>query len=224
MSGAAPPFAFFSLALPLLLLAACKDDPPSGAKTASMASIGPSERCVVHLHGKSGRGRAPHVRDGVAHLYPDGNAPGWGGLQWLYFPEAKYEEVRSTVSQAIGAAECQRVIVAGFSNGAAAAAKLRCRNERFGGRVIGYVVDDPVPDHGVDGCAPSRDLKVQLYWTGGLASAVAGWDCAAADWTCEGGSTIGIEKYARALAVPVTPSVHKEHKEYESPPELGAWW
>jgi hypothetical protein len=177
----------------------------------------------VHLHGKAGRGSSSTSSAGVKHVCPDGNASGWGGRQWLYFPEPEYRQVRATIRAAVEQTGCEQVIVHGFSNGAAAAAKLYCRRESFGGKVIGYIIDDPVPDHGADGCKPDPALKLRLYWSGALATAVKGWSCAEADWTCEGGQTIGISDYARALGTSAARSVHRTHRPYESPPEYEAW-
>ena len=112
----------------------------------------------------------------------------------------------------------------GFSNGASAAAKLYCRGEDFGGTVSGYIVDDPVTDHAVDACKPAPGAKLRLYWTGGLGQAVDGFACAPSDWTCEGGTTIGIERYSRALGVAWAPSMHRDHREHASPPEYSSWW
>lgn len=161
---------------------------------------------------------------GIRHLHPNGNAPGWGGLQWLYFPDDDYSFVRVIVGGIIEQNACRRVIIHGFSNGAAAAGKLFCRGETFEHRVIGYVLDDPVPDHGVEPCTPAGSVKMRLYWTGALAQASDGWSCKSADWTCEGDTTIGITKYARAVGVSVTPSIHKNHEEYRNPPEYRTWW
>ena len=65
---------------------------------------------------------------------------------------------------------------------------------------------------------------MRLYWTGALSVATDGWPCSTRDWTCEGGRTIGIEKYARALGTEVKKSIHTTHAEYSSPPEQTAWF
>jgi hypothetical protein len=180
-------------------------------------------RCVVHLHGKGGRGAAASLENGVAHLRPSGNADAWGGLEWRYFPEPRYEEVRATVANSIAAAGCERAVVHGFSNGGAFAGKLYCRGETFGGRVAGYVVDDPVPDGAVLACKPAPGVRVKVYSTGALSVAADGWACEQQDFTCEGGRTIGIARYGQALGVEVTPSIHTKHAPYERPPEYEAW-
>lgn len=160
----------------------------------------------------------------MVYLRPGGNGEAWGGRQWLYFPDDRYREMRDAIAAAIQNAGCAQAIVQGFSNGAAAAAKLYCRGERFGGRVKGYIVDDPVTDHGVDTCAPAEGIPVRIYWTGALSVATDGWSCQTQDWTCEGGQTIGIVRYAQALRTEVQRSIHASHTEYASPPEQQAWF
>ena len=64
------------------------DAAPSGATT---------DRCLLRLHGKGGGGAETVVEDGVSVISPDGNAEGWGGWQWLYFPEDEYATARQIV-------------------------------------------------------------------------------------------------------------------------------
>jgi pimeloyl-ACP methyl ester carboxylesterase len=198
--------------------------PPVSQPVAAKLPTASGKACIVLLHGKGGHALPERVTGDTTYLLPGGNTDGWGGRYWLYYPEQRYQEVRAIVQRAIDDAGCGPVIVQGFSNGAAAAAKLYCRAERFNQHVIGYIVDDPVPDHGADGCKPAAGVQLRLYWTGGLSVATAGWSCAEQDWTCEGGSTIGIERYGRALATEVKPSIHSTHAEYASPPEQTLWF
>jgi len=178
---------------------------------------------VVSVHGKSGSGQPEWTGgDGIRHSYPGGNAAGWGGRQWLYYPEGNYQSARNIVAQDVAAGGCGRVVIDGFSNGAAFAAKLYCRGETFGGKVVGYVIDDPVVDHAVEGCA-RPPVKVVIYWTGAIA-VPDGWNCASADWTCEGGSTIGIARYEAAIGVVHKPSIYANHQPYDDPPELHNWF
>jgi hypothetical protein len=86
--------------------------------------------------------------------------------------------------------------------------------------VVGYVIDDPVVDHAVEGCA-RPGVRVVLYWTGDI-DQPDGWDCG--DWTCEGGSTIGIARYEAAIGVARKPSIHTTHQQYHDPPELHSWF
>jgi hypothetical protein len=206
----------------LALVTACSKH-HDGAVVDRHAARVPGKQCVVHLHGKSGEGAPDSVEGGVTHLRPGGNASGWGGRQWLYFPDDRYTEVRSIVGLTLSNGGCDRAVVHGFSNGAAAAAKLFCRGETFDARVVGYVIDDPVVDHGADQCRPASGVMVRLYWTTALAQAVDGWFCAGADWTCEGSTTIGVEQYAARLRTTITPSPHTTHAPFDAPPEYAAW-
>ncbi|HEX4982734.1 MAG TPA: hypothetical protein VFV63_13600, partial [Ilumatobacteraceae bacterium] len=181
-------------------------------------------RCVVRIHGKGGTGGASSETDGIIQVFPTGNADGWGGRQWLYFPDESFVEARDIVAAAAEAEGCTRFVVDGFSNGAAFAAKLYCRGETFDGRLVGVVIDDPVPDNGVADCMPSAAVAGALYWTGGLdAQAQPGTDCASIDWTCDGGTLIGIEPYAAALGLDVQPSPFSEHEWYLDAPEIETW-
>jgi hypothetical protein len=195
-------------------------DSVSGSTAAPPTGL--RERCLVRLHGKGGTGGEPSEADGVTILAPTGNADGWGAKQWLYFPDDEYEAARGIVADAVE--QCEQVIVNGFSNGAAFAAKLYCRGETFDGRVVGVVVDDPVVDASVEGCAPDPAVTVTLYWTGALdATAQPGWECAEGDWTCEGGTTIGIEAFADAIGVEPLDSPFDAHEWYVDAPETMAW-
>jgi hypothetical protein len=162
------------------------------------------------------------VEDGVTVSSPDGNADAWDGHEWRYFPDADYKAARDTVAKTIEG--CSQVIVNGFSNGAAFGAKLYCRGETFEGRLVRVVVDDPVVDAAVEGCAPDPSVGLTLYWTGALeAQAQPGWDCSEADWTCEGGQTIGIDAYAEALGTATQASPFDEHQWFLDAPEVSAW-
>jgi pimeloyl-ACP methyl ester carboxylesterase len=208
-----------------LLASACGsgESAATAQPPAPLLPPGADKKCVVLLHGKGGTAQPSSVAGGIEYLRPGGNANGWDGREWRYFPQQGYEQVRAVVSGALDAAGCGRAVLQGFSNGAAAAAKLYCRGEDFGGRVRGYVVDDPVPDGGVLACRPRPGMLLRLYWTGGLAVATDGWSCATQDWTCEGGRTVGIARYARELGTQAVPSIHGTHAQYESPPEIPAW-
>ena len=196
--------------------------PTTTASPTTTAALTAAVRCVVRLHGKGGDGTATTSVAGRLEVSPRGNSAAWGGWQWLYFPDASYAAASALVANAISANGCTRVVIDGFSNGAAFAAKLACRNATFGGTVVGYVIDDPVPDHGTDVC--SRTVPAVLYWTGALAgTAQPGWSCALGDWTCEGGTTIGIAATASHLALAVTASPNTTHSPYVNPPEIAAW-
>jgi len=196
------------------------NDPVASGESAATSAA--SSQCLVRLHGKGGTGRAPVTAGDTTTVSPSGNAEGWGGRQWRYFPDEEYAGARDLVADAVSG--CDRIIVNGFSNGGAFAAKLYCRGERFGGRLVRVVVDDPVVDAGVAECAPAADVEIVLYWTGGLEpTAAPGWDCAEGDWTCEGGTTIGIDAYAAALGTEVKQSRFDDHEWYWDAPEVSQW-
>ena len=68
------------------------------------------------------------------------------------------------------------------------------------------------------------DVEAILYWTGGLAAPRSlGWDCTLGDWTCEGGTTIGIDRYATAMDLDVTPSPFSDRQWYWDAPEVAQW-
>jgi hypothetical protein len=212
-----------------VLGAACGDDDGgTAAPTGPAGPTGPAVtvpaggRCLVRLHGKGGTGAATTTDGDVTVIAPSGNSDGWGAKQWLYFPAAEYDAARAIVADAVTG--CGEIIVDGFSNGGSFAASMYCHGEAFDGRLRRVVVDDPVTDHAVDGCAPDPSVAVTLYATGALEqTAPAGWQCSKGDWTCQGGETIGITAYAAALGVPRQQSPHTDHQPYTDPPELSDW-
>src|SRR4051812_4468247 len=119
-----------------------------GSDSAQPAVTIQADKCLISLHGKGGRGSDAVQRDGYVMASPTGNADGWGGRQWLYFPEERYTEAVGIVRSAIDATGCTDVVIHGFSNGAAFAASMYCHGESFDGRLRGIVVDDPVTDQG----------------------------------------------------------------------------
>lgn len=200
--------------------ASCASEP---APEPAAETVVRADRCLVRVHGRSESGAASVLRDGYAEISPTGNDEAFGGYQWLYFPEDRYQQARHIIAEAIDAAECERVVLNGFSNGAAFVAKVLCRGETFGGRLVGVVIDDPVPDEGVVPCEPASGIDAALYWTGALTDADAGTDCDSIDFTCEGGRLIGIDAYADSLGVAIEQSVFDEHRWYRDAPELDAW-
>ena len=180
--------------------------------TTTTTTSGPSVLCVVWLHGKGGSGWASSNDGTFQYVAPTGNGSAWGGSEWRYDSGGAYTEAVGIIRAAVDADGCTSISVHGFSNGAAMAAKLFCSGETFDGRLRGVVVDDPVPDHGTAGCAPASGVQVKLYWTGDLAWATAGTDCGSIDWTCEGGSILGIDATAANLGTPITASPHTSHQ------------
>jgi hypothetical protein len=206
------------LAAVTLSVSCGSDDARSDPSEAGSPETVEGGRCVVRLHGKGASGAPSEAGAGATIINPDGNEEGWGGRQWLYFPDDRYAEAMAVLEGVT--APCEQVIVHGFSNGGAFAAKLYCRGESFDGRLVRVVVDDPVVDNAVNDCAPDPAVEVALYWTGALdPPATPGWDCSEMDWTCEGGSTIGIDAYASALMTQVLTSPFDSHTWYLDAPE-----
>ncbi|CAN5806614.1 hypothetical protein BH24ACT5_BH24ACT5_00060 [soil metagenome] len=204
-------------------LVACSTDQSSTPTTTEPSDLR-ADACLVRLHGRSDVGTTPVVHERFLELSPNGNAIYQDGLQWLYFPEDNYSTAVSNVVIAIDDAGCRRVVLYGFSNGAAFGAKLYCRGEDFDSRLVGVVIDDPVPDLGTLDCAPTAGVPAVLYWTGSLQEAQDGRDdCEEIGWTCEGGSAVSIETTAAWLAVPGTPSPFYDHIPFRDAPEIGEW-
>jgi hypothetical protein len=205
-----------------IALACSQDDDSGSAPSVPTETVPAGGRCVVRLHGKGGQGAPTTTIGEVTYVAPDGNADGWGGRQWLYFPDEEYESARAVVAEAV--AGCGPIIIHGFSNGASFAAAMYCRGETFDGRLRRVVIDDPVTDHVVDSCRPDPSVAVTLYATGALdAQAPVGWRCSEGDWTCQGGDIIGIDAWSRALGVPRQQSAHTDHQPYDDAPELSDW-
>ena len=211
-------------AMAFTLLACGGDDSSSAPATTAPtdSAVERSGRCVVRLHGKGGDGAPDEIVAETTIVSPSGNDEAGDGRQWLYFPEDRYAEAVDVITAATEG--CEQVIIDGFSNGGSFAAKLYCRGETLGGRLVRVVIDDPVVDSGVVDCSPAPSVGVALYWTGALEStAVPGWDCEEGGWTCEGGTTIGIDAYAAALGTEVLASPFDEHEWYLDAPELAQW-
>jgi hypothetical protein len=183
-------------------------------------------RCVVWLHGQGGGTQPSETVNGITYVYPGGNDDDpnttGSGRRWLYYGDQLYLQAVGVVQGAITANGCTKVVIDGFSNGGAFAGKLLCRGETFGGVVVGYVVDDPVTDGAVLGCARVTS-NVSMYWTGALDYAEAGWDCAANGWTCETPTLIGSTAYASSIGAPKLKSPNRRHKPYTWPPEVAGW-
>lgn len=211
------------LAAAVPLVSSCGSSGADDADTTTSAPV-VADRCVLWLHGRSERGAATEVIDGVAHVRPDGNAEAGAGRQWLYAEPSDLEAATTIVREAVDAASCQDVAVHGFSNGGAFAAKLYCSGDDLDGRLRGVVIDDPVTDGSAAGCDPHEEVAGALYWTTALeSSGPAGSDCAEIGWTCEGSVVIGVDAYSEALGLPVKPSIHTNHVVYADPPEIAEW-
>ena len=206
----------------------CGDDTGAVPNPTTTQSIGTSRNwpsnCVVRLHGKGGNGEPARVAGDLTELSPAGNAEGWGARQWVYDSDERYAQAKAIVADALDGATCTRAVVNGFSNGGAFAAALYCGGEQFDGRVVGYVVDDPVPDNAVLDCAPVVETQLALYWTGALDEvATPGANCRDLDWTCAGESLLGIARYAEELETTPTPSPYVEHQWHREAAEVSLW-
>ncbi|MGY6501047.1 MAG: hypothetical protein ACXIVQ_09185 [Acidimicrobiales bacterium] len=211
------------LAAVVILLASCTDDGDSAISSGSPSNDVQADSCIIRLHGRSDTGAPPELVGTHAELSPIGNAAFGDGHEWVYDSEATFDEARSAVVDAADAADCRRIVINGFSNGAAFAGHLVCAGEDFDGRLVGAVVDDPVPDEGTMTCRPSPGVEVTVYWTGALDVAEPGVTCESLGWTCIGDVLVGIDAYARGLDVPVTPSPNSEHEWFRDAPELLEW-
>src|SRR5688572_26515148 len=113
------------------------------------SSPGPSgKKCVVSLHGKGGDGGAPWQNGDVTWLFPTGNGDGggWGPHHWEYATTTMYNQALSIINGQITPQNCGQITLIGFSNGAAMAAKVYCQGQNFSNKLVGVIVDDPVPD------------------------------------------------------------------------------
>ncbi len=182
-----------------------------------------ADRCLVQVHGRSEEGAAPRKLSDYAVLRPDGNVPNeGGGRKWTYDTDESYSDALARITEVVDDAGCQVVVLHGFSNGGGFTGALLCRGETLGGRLVGAVVDDPVPDDSSP-CRPDASVKIAVFWTGGLEGATPGRSCAELGWTCAGDFLVGIEEYAERLGAAVTPSVHDEHLVYDDAPQIREW-
>ncbi len=183
-----------------------------------------AEDCLVWLHGKGGQGGQTTLDGDRAVVRPEGTEPGWDGRQWIYAEQDSFDDGVEVITAAADAADCQRIVVHGFSNGASMAAKMYCAGVALDGRVVGYIVDDPVVDASSAQCQPADGQELVLFWTGALArSAPPGTVCADIDWTCEGPTVGDVIDYADGLGTEVVDSVETEHEPYPDPPQIGQW-
>lgn len=200
-------------------LAACSSD-----DEAEPAEPVTADACVVTIHGKSERGRETVIVDGVADVRPNGNDSAGSGRQWIYFPSDRLDEARRIVEESVARASCRDVVIHGFSNGGAFAAKLYCTGSDLGGTLRGVIVDDPVTDDSTQDCAPVAGIPVALYWTGALESdAPPGTSCESIGWTCDGPQVRGVVAFAEALGVEPVQSPNREHIIVANPPEVRRW-
>lgn len=195
------------------------------------------QRCLVYLHGRGGNGYPTETQYDAAgsyeHIRPSANESyALGGRVWIYFHPAYpdiyatgYPEMLSGIKAAIPAS-CGRIILMGFSNGGAAAAKIYCQGETFNGRLMGVIIDDPVTDTGTQSCNHAPSLPVVLYITGGLGTDTGNCYFAGNPYyfTCQDDTRLSPAQYASGLGTVVKQSIHTSHTPYIYPPELYQWW
>ena len=181
-----------------------------------------SELCEVQLHGRTEQGAAPRRSEERVVLRPDANRSfEQGGRVWIYDTESEFREARDLVGELVQEAGCEAVVLHGFSNGAAFAAKLACSGETFDSRLVGVVVDDPVADDSSPDCTPGEGVDVALYWTGAIPDEGS---CRDLGWTCAGGDElVGIAAFAERLGAAVQNSPEEDHRMNEDPPEIPRW-
>ncbi|MEO0493173.1 MAG: hypothetical protein AAF081_07145 [Actinomycetota bacterium] len=208
-----------------LVAVGCGGSDGGGEDGSSFVPTEIADDCLLLLHGKGSDGAPPRVDGDRLVISPRGNANGWDAYQWEYRTADDYADARAVVLNVLNQAQCLRVVIHGFSNGAAMTAALACDAEFHGGPVVGYVVDDPVTDDVPIGCTPDPDAEVALYWTGALPdTAGPGTSCASVDWTCLGDTVRSIDDYAADLGVDWQASIHDDHRRYDDPPELDRWF
>jgi hypothetical protein len=194
---------------------------PPPAPVTSPATRAPRfVRCIVALHGKGANGAPTYQSDGTFLIAPNGNAAAGSGRQWIYASPDEFAQASEIVASAITSVGCTQVVVAGFSNGGALAAKLYCRGVTFGGRVVGFIINDPVTDQSIEPCSPSAP-NVVLTQSDELSGYIgAGGPCPSA-WTCEG-SLFSQAVYAARLGL--TPIRHSNHTMVPYLPYAASWW
>jgi hypothetical protein len=187
--------------------------PPATEAPAPAPPATPSgQKCVVGLPGAGGS--------------TDING-GFGGGKG--YPQGAFE-TRTTpdmpeLADVQRAAEgCGAVIIHGFSEGGRRAKELYCSGESLGGRVVGYIIDDPnyFPDEGQP-CRPGAGVKVALY-----ATRISPGD---PSWTPNvylSGLGYGdvMAKTSARLGVPIQVSPNYSHIPFSNPnpPEMSSWW
>jgi hypothetical protein len=191
--------------------------PGPTAAPATTAPVAPpsGQKCVVGLPGAGG---STDVNAGF------GGGKGYDqGPGFLTRTTPDLPELRDVQAAANG---CGAIIIHGFSEGGRRAKELYCAGETLGGRVVGYIIDDPnyFPDEGQP-CTPGAGVKVALY-----ATQISPGD---SSWTPNvylSGLGYGdvMAKTSARLGVAVTRSPNYAHVPYTnpSPPEISgaSWW
>lgn len=190
------------------------------------ATGGPSgKKCVVTLHGKGGAGGATWQNGDITMISPTGNGDGggWGPAHWEYATPTTFNQAYGIINNSITPENCGQVSLIGFSNGASMAAKVFCQGQTFNNRLVGVIVDDPVPDQGVDNCAPGSGVAVRLIFSNDMGWITDGTACPGG-WTCQG-TLYGRATYQSKLGAP-SPLIKQSHTPSNDvyPSYYNPWW
>jgi hypothetical protein len=200
--------------------------PDAGPLDAGVGPTGP--RCMVFLHWRGGAANAVVQRGNYSIAWPGGNQPYPPGRAWYYFPQVEYASMIAGIKASIPPS-CGRIILKGFSNGAAAASKIYCSGETFGGRLIGVVSDDPVMDEGTLNCTPPLGVPAVVYYTGGLQAGP--YNCSTNGYICQGGVVVSNNAYISRMG-PQAQLLHSDQNSHNCygndcralTPESIGWW
>lgn len=190
------------------------------------SSSGPSgKKCIITLHGKGGAGGATWQNGDIAMISPTGNGDGggWGPAHWEYATPTTYNQALGLINNSLTPENCGQIVLIGFSNGASMASKVYCQGQTFGGKLVGVIVDDPVPDQAVDNCAPGSGVNVRLIMSNDLGFATDGMACPGG-WTCQG-TLYGRTTYQSRLgsAAPLIKQSHSPSNDVY-PSYYTPWW
>lgn len=148
----------------------------TGPAVDAPAATSGTMRCTLYIHGA---GTAPGDLsdevwgDDLLYLTPhSGNTE--FPFFWLYDgphnmqydpgdSDQPFLDLVSYLTDYLDANDCGPVFMHGASNGGGMAARIYCSGEDFGGRLWAALIDDPVPDAGVVGCAPSSSVQRVLF-------------------------------------------------------------
>ncbi len=208
-------------------VAVINDTNASGAQALQFSTgTGPSgKKCIVTLHGKGGAGGATWQNGDITMISPTGNGDGggWGPAHWEYGNSTTYNQALAIINTSLNPENCGQIVLIGFSNGAAMAAKVYCQGQTFGSKLVGVIVDDPVPDQVVDNCAPGSGVNVRLIMSNDMGWITDGTGCPGG-WTCQG-TLYGRTTYQARLGAPA-PLIKQSHSPSNDvyPSYYTPWW
>jgi hypothetical protein len=195
---------------------------PSSTTTTTTTTIVPTgdQKCVV---GAPGAGGSSDLETG----FSPGHGYDLDPSRYVTKGMRDFPELSDLQAAATG---CNVIIVHAFSEGGRRAKEWYCSGQTLGGRVIGYILDDPnyLPDEGQP-CTPGGGVKIALYGT----KMAPGDDRWTIDYFLEGsGYGACMDKTAARLNTPIKVSPRYFHEPYTrpSPPEIangldaGGWW